>query len=54
MRVKCPKCGQAAELDDQYDFVTCSYCGLRITYREYVDRLILQKEDYRDILHNYH
>lgn len=51
MRVKCPRCKQAAELNASYERVQCSHCGLDTSYVEYLalmrQRLEAKLEQYQ-------
>jgi DNA-directed RNA polymerase subunit RPC12/RpoP len=37
LEAKCPECGRKAALDDDSNEVSCSYCGFRALYDEYIE-----------------
>ncbi len=53
MHVKCPKCGEIAELADNFAWVKCSKCFLYVTYGEYVKLIAYKDIRYRDVLNDY-
>jgi hypothetical protein len=53
MKIRCPDCKNAAELSDNFANVKCSYCGLDMTYGEYVKYVAYKDARYRDILSDY-
>ncbi len=53
MKVKCPKCGSIAILENNFSRVRCSNCMLDVTYGEYVKILAYTDPRYRDILNDY-
>jgi len=53
MKVKCPKCGSIAILENNFSRVRCSNCMLDVTYGEYVKILAYTDPRYRDVLNDY-
>ena len=53
MKIKCPKCKEAAELADDFSFVRCPHCSLDMTYGEYVRIIVQNDSTYTDILEDY-
>ena len=53
MKIKCPKCKEAAELADDFSFVRCPHCSLDMTYGEYVRIIVQNDSTYSDILEDY-
>lgn len=53
MHVKCPQCGELAELADNFSRVKCEKCSLDITYGEYVKMIAYNDPRYRDVLNDY-
>lgn len=53
MKIKCPRCGEPANLDDKFEYVECPSCSLKVSYAEYVDILArkehLTRYDWRDL-----
>ena len=53
MKIKCPKCKDAAELADDFSFVRCPHCSLDISYGEYVRLVAHIESTYSDVLGDY-
>ena len=53
MKIKCPKCKEAAELASDFSFVKCEKCNLEISYGEYVKLVAHSDATYSDILGDY-
>ncbi len=53
MRIKCPKCNEAAELSQGFVSVRCKECGLDMSYGEYVRYVAHNNPQYSDILGDY-
>lgn len=53
MHVKCPQCGEIAELEDNFSRVKCSKCSLDVSYGEYVKMIAYKDQRYRDVLNDY-
>ena len=53
MHVKCPQCGEVAELEDNFSHVKCYKCSLDVTYGEYVKMIAYKDPRYRDVLNDY-
>lgn len=53
MKIKCPKCKDAAELADDFSFVRCSHCSLDMSYGEYVRLVAHSDSTYSDVLGDY-
>ena len=53
MKIKCPKCGEAAELTAGFVSVVCDSCGLDMDYGEYVRYVAHNNTAYSDILGDY-
>lgn len=53
MKIKCPKCKEAAELSPDFSFVRCDNCELEMTYGEYVQFVAHNDVTYSDILGDY-
>ncbi|MFN4336999.1 MAG: hypothetical protein ACK4FV_05405 [Candidatus Nitrosocaldus sp.] len=53
MRIKCPKCGSIAVLENNFSRVRCDKCMLDVTYGEYVKILAHTDPRYRDVLNDY-
>lgn len=53
MHVKCPQCGEVAELEDNFSHVKCSKCSLDVSYGEYVKMIAYKDPKYRDVLNDY-
>ena len=53
MKIKCPKCEENAELTMDFTSVTCSSCGLDMSYGEYIKFVAHNEEKYSDILGDY-
>ncbi|MEE9134853.1 MAG: hypothetical protein V3U25_03260 [Nitrososphaerales archaeon] len=52
LKIRCPKCANPADVDDNWDFVKCQKCGLSVSYAEFV-RLQSENPEYSDILSDY-
>ncbi|MEE8132775.1 MAG: hypothetical protein V3T40_04285 [Nitrososphaerales archaeon] len=52
MRLKCPQCGEVAELEN-FSRVKCDRCSLNISYGEYVKMIAYKDPRYRDVLNDY-
>lgn len=52
MKIRCAKCANPAEVDDDWDFVKCQKCGLSVSYPEFV-RLQSKNPEYSDIMSDY-
>ncbi len=53
MHVKCPQCGEVAELEDNFSRVKCNKCSLDVSYGEYVEMIAYKDPRYRDVLNDY-
>lgn len=53
MHVKCPQCGEVAELEDNFSRVKCNKCSLDVSYGEYVKMIAYKDLRYRDVLNDY-
>ncbi|MFY3742187.1 MAG: ribosomal protein S27AE [Candidatus Nitrosomirales archaeon] len=53
MHVKCPRCGEVAELEDNFSRVKCNKCSLDVTYGEYVKMIAYKDPRYRDVMNDY-
>jgi len=53
MKIICPKCKENAELTMDFTSVTCSSCGLDMSYGEYIKFVAHNEEKYSDILGDY-
>ena len=53
MLIKCPKCKKNANLGQDFSNVKCSFCGLDISYGEYVKIIAHEDPAYSDILGDY-
>ena len=53
MHVKCPRCGEVAELEDNFSRVKCDKCSLDVTYGEYVKMIAYKDSRYRDVMNDY-
>ncbi len=53
VHVKCPKCGEIAELEDNFSRVKCNKCMLDVTYGEYVRMIAYSDPRYSDVLNDY-
>ncbi len=53
MLIKCPKCKKNANLGQDFSKVECSFCGLDISYGEYVKIIAHEDPAYSDILSDY-
>jgi DNA-directed RNA polymerase subunit RPC12/RpoP len=53
MHVKCPQCGEIAELEDNFSHVKCDKCSLEISYGEYVKMIAYKDPRYKDVLNDY-
>ncbi len=53
MHVKCPQCGEVAELEDNFSRVKCNKCSLDVSYGEYVKMIAYKDPRYRDVLNDY-
>ena len=53
MHVKCPRCGEIAELEDNFSRVKCNKCSLDVSYGEYVKMIAYKDARYRDVLNDY-
>lgn len=53
MYVKCPQCGEVAELEDNFSRVKCNKCSLDVSYGEYVKMIAYKDPRYRDVLNDY-
>ncbi|MFQ6010777.1 MAG: hypothetical protein ACE5KG_01225 [Nitrososphaerales archaeon] len=52
LKLRCPKCGNPAEVDENWDFVKCPKCGLSVSYAEFVE-IQSANPEYSDILSDY-
>jgi phage FluMu protein Com len=53
MKIRCPKCKEAAELAPDYSSVRCEHCNLDVSYGEYVKFVSQNDSKYLDILGDY-
>jgi hypothetical protein len=53
MKIRCPKCKEAAELAPDYSSVRCEHCNLDVSYGEYVKFVSQNDSKYSDILGDY-
>jgi phage FluMu protein Com len=53
MKIRCPKCKEAAELAPDYSSVRCEHCNLDMSYGEYVKFVSQNDSKYSDILGDY-
>ena len=53
MKIKCPKCKEAAELASDFSFVKCGKCNIEMSYGEYVKLVAHSDATYSDILGDY-
>lgn len=53
MKIKCPKCGEGAELTADFGYVVCGHCDLEMSYGEYVRFVAHNDSTYSDILGDY-
>ncbi len=53
MKIICPKCKKGAELTMDFTSVTCDFCGLDMSYGEYIKFVAHNEEKYSDILGDY-
>jgi len=53
MHVKCPQCGEIAELEDNFSRVKCDKCSLDVTYGEYVKMIAYKDPSYRNVMNDY-
>ena len=53
MKIKCPKCRANAELSPDFASVSCSRCGIDMSYGEYVKYVAHNDATYSDILGDY-
>ena len=53
MKIKCPKCKEAAELASDFSFVKCEKCDIEMSYGEYVKLVAHSDATYSDILGDY-
>ena len=53
VKIKCPKCKENAELSPDFALVSCSGCGIEMSYGEYVKYVAHNDVTYSDILGDY-
>ena len=53
MKIKCPKCKEAAELASDFSFVKCEKCNIEMSFGEYVKLVAHSDAAYSDILGDY-
>jgi ribosomal protein L37AE/L43A len=53
MKIKCPKCKEAADLSSDFSLVRCDKCNLELSYGEYVKLIAHNDSAYSDILGDY-
>ena len=53
MKIKCPKCKEDAELAMDFSSVICGFCGLDMSYGEYIKFVAHNEQKYSDILGDY-
>ncbi len=53
MKIKCPHCKGTACLSFDFSYVKCKYCGLDVSYAEYVKIIAYGNFMYSDILRDY-
>ena len=53
MKIKCPKCKEAAELASDFSFIKCEKCNIEMSYGEYVKLVAHSDSTYSDILGDY-
>ena len=53
VKIKCPKCKGAAELEPDFSLVKCQSCDFEMTYGEYVKYVAHNDVTYADILGDY-
>ena len=53
MKIKCPKCKEAAELASDFSFIKCEKCNIEMSYGEYVKLVAHNDATYSDILGDY-
>jgi DNA-directed RNA polymerase subunit RPC12/RpoP len=50
LQAKCPKCGEKVEVDDEATNARCHFCGLNLSYEEYIE---LMKERVTNLVTNF-
>ena len=53
VKIKCPRCKENAELSPDFALVSCSGCGIEMSYGEYVKYVAHNDATYSDILGDY-
>lgn len=53
MKIRCPKCGGAADVDEGWERIHCGACGLDTDYQGYLSILLERETRYQDILSDY-